>query len=112
RGGNPLDIAAGLDFGSDIFRDVLRPMLKRIEGYNADRVIELPRHEIGDDGFEVCPLNFGFAVNSAQSTEAVDHEVDGLISAVGHDPWRPTGAGHTHLPRNRTTQIQFGPDLI
>ena len=41
--GNALDIAAGLDFGCDIFRDVLRPMLKRIEGYNADRVVELPR---------------------------------------------------------------------
>jgi hypothetical protein len=41
-------------------------MLERIEGYNADRIIELPRHEIGDDSFEVCPRDLGFAVNGAQ----------------------------------------------
>src|ERR1700726_610525 len=110
--GNAFDIAAGLDFGSDIFRDVLRPMFKRIEGDNADRVVELPGHEIGDDSFEVCPLDLGFAVDGTQSAKAVDYKVDGLISAVGHDPWRPTGAGHTHLPRNTTPQIQFGLDHI
>jgi hypothetical protein len=59
-------------------------MLKRIEGYNTDRVIELPLHEIGDDRFEVGPLDLGFAVNAAQSAKAVYHEVDGLICAVGH----------------------------
>src|ERR1700726_4127853 len=101
--GNPLDIAAGLDFGSDIFRDVLRPMLKRIEGYNTDRVIELPRHEIGEDSFEVCPLDLGFAVNGAQYAKAVNYEVDGLINAVGHEPWRPAGARHTHLLCNTPT---------
>src|ERR1700692_2210243 len=78
-------------------------MLKRVEGYNADRGIELPGHEIGDDGFEVCPLNFGFAVNGAQSAEAVYYEVDGLIRAIGHDPRRPAGARHTHLLRNTPT---------
>src|SRR5229473_2874751 len=78
-------------------------MLRRVEGDNADRVIELPGHEIGDDGFEVCPLDFGFAVNSAHSAEAVYYEVDGLIRAVGHDPWRPAGAPHTRLLRNTPT---------
>jgi hypothetical protein len=51
-------------------------MLKCVEGNNADRVIELPRHEIGDDGFEVCPLDLGFAVNGAQSAKAVDYKID------------------------------------
>jgi hypothetical protein len=62
--GGAIDVAAGLNFGGDIFRYVLRPMLQRVEGDNADRVVELPRQEIGDDGFEVGPLNFGFAAPS------------------------------------------------
>src|ERR1700687_1484374 len=78
-------------------------MLKCVEGNNAHRVIELARHEIGDDGFEVCPLDFGFAVNDAKPAEAVDHEVGGMIRAVGHYHWRPTGARHTHLLRNTPT---------
>src|ERR1700730_11524354 len=78
-------------------------MLKRIESNNTDRVVELPGHEIGDDGFEISPLGLGFAVNGAQSAEAVDHEVDGLIRAIGHDPRRPAGARHTHLLRNTPT---------
>src|ERR1700737_5026737 len=78
-------------------------MLKRIEGYNTDRVVELPRHEIGDDSFEVCPLDLGFAVNGAQSAKAVDYKVNGLVRTVGHDPWRPADARHTHLLRNTPT---------
>jgi hypothetical protein len=61
--------------------------------YDADRVVELARHQIGDNSFEVCPLDLGFAVNGAQSAKVVDYKINGLISAVGHDPWRPTGAG-------------------
>src|ERR1019366_8446884 len=90
RDAGALNVAAGLDFDGDIFRDVLRPMLKCIEGDNADRVVKLPRHEIGDDSFEVGAFDFGFAVNAAQLTEAVDYEVNGLIRAVGHDCRRPT----------------------
>src|ERR1700720_4735495 len=69
-------------------------MLKRIESDDADRVVELPRHEIGEDGFEVCALDLGFSVNTARRTEAVHHEVDGLIRAEGHDPRPPA------LPRH------------
>src|ERR1700730_16952347 len=101
--GSTFNVAMGLDFDRDIFRYVVRPMLKRVEGNNADRVVELPRHEIGDDGFEVRPLDLGFAVNGAESAEAVDYEVDGLIRAIGHDPWRPAGARHTHLLRYTPT---------
>jgi hypothetical protein len=47
--------------GPTIKRKKIRPMLKRVEGDNADRVVELARHEIGNYGFEICPLGFGFA---------------------------------------------------
>ena len=63
--GNAFDVAAGLNFEGDIFRDVLRPMLKRIEGDNADRIVELAGHQVGDNGFEVGPLDLGLAVNGA-----------------------------------------------
>jgi hypothetical protein len=39
--GNAFDIVAGLNFEGDILCDVLRPMLKRIEGDNTDRVVKL-----------------------------------------------------------------------
>ena len=58
----PLYVAAGLNFGGDLFRDIIRPMLKRVEGDNADRVVELARHEIGDYGFEISPLGCGFTL--------------------------------------------------
>jgi hypothetical protein len=43
---------------------------KRVEGYNADRIVELPGHQIGDDRFEIGSLDFGFAVDAAKLTEA------------------------------------------
>jgi hypothetical protein len=64
--------------------NVLRPILKRIEGDNADRVIELPRHQIGDGCFEVRPLDVGHTVCGAKPAKAVDDELDRLIRAVGH----------------------------
>ena len=53
-------------------------MFKGIEGDDANRVIELPRHQIGDDRFEVCPLYVGFAVCGAKPAKAVDDEIDRL----------------------------------
>jgi hypothetical protein len=70
--GGAIDVAAALNFGGDTFRNVLRPMPKRVEGDNADRVVELPPQETGDDGSEVGSLNFGFAVDATQSAEAVN----------------------------------------
>ena len=62
---NAFDVAAGLNFEGDIFCDVLRPMLKRIEGDNAGRIVELAGHQVEDNGFEVGPLDLGLAVNGA-----------------------------------------------
>jgi hypothetical protein len=80
-----IDIAARLDFEGDIFRDVLGPMRKRVQSDDADRVVELPRHQVGDDSFEICPLDFGFAVDAAEPAKTVHDKVDGLIRAIGHD---------------------------
>jgi hypothetical protein len=99
---NAFDVAAGLNLETDVFRDILRPMLKRIEGDNADRVVELSRHQIRDDDFEVGPLDLGFAVNRAKTGKAVDHEVDRLICTVGHYPWRPGGSRHPAAPDDQT----------
>jgi hypothetical protein len=49
-------------------------MLQRVEGDDADRVVELPRDQIGDDSFEVCPLDFSLAVDAAKAAKAVDDE--------------------------------------
>jgi hypothetical protein len=56
------DVAPHLYFLSDIFGNVVRPMLQRVED-DANRIIELPGHKIVDDDFEVGPLDLGFAVN-------------------------------------------------
>lgn len=84
---HPVDVAAGLNFTSYISGDVLRPMLECVEGDDPDRVVKLAGNKIGDDGFELGMLDFGFAVNAALPAEAVDDEVDGLIRAVRHGRW-------------------------
>jgi hypothetical protein len=94
RNGCVFDIAAGLNFSRDLVGYTVRPMPKRVEGDNANGVIELARQKIGDDGFEVRPLDLGFAVHAAQPTEAVDHEVYGLVGPIGHNRWRPVGLTH------------------
>jgi hypothetical protein len=59
-------------------------MLKRVEGDDAYRIVELPRYQIGDDRFEVCSLDVGLALGGAKTAKAVDYQIDGLIRAVGH----------------------------
>jgi hypothetical protein len=36
-----------------------------MESQDANRIVELPLHQIGDDSFQVCPLDFGFAADVA-----------------------------------------------
>ena len=59
------NIAPGLNFLSDIFGNVVCPMLQSIERYDANRIIELSGHKIGNDGFEIRSLDFGLAVDAA-----------------------------------------------
>jgi hypothetical protein len=39
---NTFNVASGLNFVSDLFRDVLRPMFQRVECNDADWVVQLP----------------------------------------------------------------------
>lgn len=75
-------------------------MLQRVERDNANRIVKLARHHIGDYGFEVRTLDLSFAVNCPKTDKTVDHKVDGLIRAVGYDPRGPASARHTYLPAN------------
>jgi hypothetical protein len=58
-------------------------MLQRVEGDDADGVVELSCDQVGDDGFEVCPLDFGLAVDGAKPAKAVDYQIGRLIRAIG-----------------------------
>jgi hypothetical protein len=42
-------------------------------------------HQLDDGSFEVRPLDVGLVEGAAKRAKAVDHEVDRLIRAVGHD---------------------------
>jgi hypothetical protein len=50
----------------DILRNIVRPMLSGVECGHADRVAVLARHQIGDDGFEVGPLDVGLGKSGAR----------------------------------------------
>src|SRR3954469_14805183 len=91
--GLALNIAPSLKFSRDICGNIVRPMLQSVEGYDANRVIELPGHEVADDGFEICALDLGLAVYAA-AAKTVDHEIDRLICAVRNGGRRPARSGH------------------
>ena len=88
------NVAPGLYFLSDIFGNVVRPMLQRVEGDDANWIIELPGHKIADDGFEVRALDLGLAVHVA-ILKTVDHEIDRLICAKRNGTWRPARSGRS-----------------
>src|SRR5215217_4024367 len=92
------NVAPRLYFLSDIFGNVISPMLQRVEGDDADRIIELPGDKIVDDGFDL-----GFAVNRA-IFKAVDHEIDRLIRAVRNGTWRPARSGHSNTPTQQVPE--------
>ena len=71
-------------------------MLKRVEGDNADRIVELAGQKVVDDGFQISPLDFGLAVNGA-ATKAVDDEIGSLIRPIRYDLRRPSRSGHNEL---------------
>jgi hypothetical protein len=51
-----LDIAPRLNAFGYLLRHILRPMFERVERDDANRSIELPGEQIGDDGLKVRPL--------------------------------------------------------
>ena len=50
------DVAAILDDLCDIPGDVIGPMLQRVEGHNANGIVELSCQKIMDDSFKIGPL--------------------------------------------------------
>jgi len=81
RHGLARNVAPGLNFLSDVFRNIVCPVLQSVEGNDANRIIELPGHKIANDGFELRALDLGLAIHGA-ILKAVDHEIDRLIRAV------------------------------
>jgi hypothetical protein len=87
RYGLAVDIASHLNFGGNLRRDVACPMLERIEGDDADRIVELTRHEIANDRLQVNPLKFCFTVNVTAGEVPIHHKIDGLIRPVRDNGW-------------------------
>ena len=83
RHGFARNVAPGLNFLSDIFGNVVCPVLQSIERYYANRIIELPGHKIGDNRFKIRSLSLSFAVNAA-AAKAIHYQICRLVRAVGH----------------------------
>ena len=82
------DVAASLDYRCDILGNVIGPVLKCVEGYDASRVVELPRQKIFDDSFQIGPLSLGLAKDAAV-VKAINDQIDLLICTVWHGARRP-----------------------
>ena len=87
-----LQCRTALNFLSDIFGNVISPMLQRVEGDDANRIIH-------------CPVIKSLTIVSRSvrsvslrgiraMSKPVDHEIDRLIRAVRNGTWRPTRSGH------------------
>src|SRR5580704_6360957 len=86
------DVAATLDFPRHVFRQIVGPMFERVERENADRIAEAPRHQIGDDAFEIASFHRGLPRPPLRPR--FDDQIDGLIGAIRHDRRSPTGPEH------------------
>jgi len=75
-------INAPLNLACDILRDVFRPILCGVECDHANRVAVLARHQIGDDGFKIGLLDFGFGKRGAKVSEIIDDKINGLSVAA------------------------------
>src|SRR5262245_18235225 len=83
-------VAAHLDFPGDIRRQILRPVLQRVEGKDADRIFELSGQEVGNDRFEIAP--FDLALDAPGRAGILDDDKNGLVSAIRYA--RRCEAGH------------------
>jgi len=84
RQGLSIDIAAHLQFGGDIGREIGNPVLERVEGHDADRIVELRRQQFANDHLEIAAFELDVATVTAASDDAIDDDIDGLIGPVGH----------------------------
>ena len=61
-----------------------------LKGDDADWVVILAGHQLGNDGFQISPIFADLAICPAEPTGVVQHEIDGLIDTVRHDRWGPS----------------------
>jgi hypothetical protein len=94
------NVAPGLNFLSDIFGNVVCPMLQSIECYDANRIIELSSYKIADDSFEISSLDLGLTVDAA-AAKTIYYQICRLIRAVWHGIRRPARSGHSNTPMQR-----------
>jgi hypothetical protein len=85
-------------------RDIFRPMLSGVECDHANRGAVLPRHQIGDDGFEICLLDVGLGKRGAKVSEIIDDKINGLIVIGWHNRRDPISA-HEKTPNAITSGI-------
>jgi hypothetical protein len=78
-----LQIAAAAQFLGNVRRDILRPAFGGVKGNYADRIFVFTRKQ--DDGFQIGKVYVGFPVDLTIPTKVVDHEIDVLIVARGHN---------------------------
>jgi hypothetical protein len=79
-----------------------------VECDHPDRVVKLAGQEIGDDRFEIRPLDLGLAVYAATG-KAVDHKIRGLVRPVRYDPRYPVRL--THYANSRRNKNPAGLKL-
>ncbi|MBW5437905.1 hypothetical protein FXB41_25065 [Bradyrhizobium canariense] len=90
-----IDVAARPNLAGDVGRDVLHPVLERVEGDDLDGVVEAAGDEFANRGVEIASLDTDFG----RLVEAVDHHEQGLVCAIGHD--RGWHAGFKHVRHSR-----------
>ncbi|WP_398471187.1 hypothetical protein [Tardiphaga sp.] len=54
-----------LDLAGNVSRDISRPVLGSVEGYNGERVRILAAHQVGDNRLEVSAVDVGFSPDTA-----------------------------------------------
>ena len=83
-GGNavPETVTAGLQFASNISRDISGPSFSGIEADNPNWICVLTPQQVRDDSFEIGLLKAGLPPATAQITEIIRHEIDGFIMAI------------------------------
>src|SRR5258708_11196610 len=89
------------DLARDIFRNIVGPPFSRVEGDDPNRIVELAGHQIGDDCFQVGPLDIGLAKREAQPSKIIKDDIEGLTGAVRHYRRGQTPT-HTQTPATRT----------
>src|SRR5258705_490180 len=92
------------NWAEDVSQDVAREIQRRVECDHANRVAVLTRHQIGDDGFKIGLLDFGFGKRGAKVSEIIDDKINDLsVAASGRHNRR--GPAHNQLLTQQRPEI-------